>query len=140
MEMSAERYRELYGSKPKSKLGKPTESVEQISLFKWAEFASGRYPCLELMFHIPNEGKRSKATGGRLKAEGLRAGVPDICVPVAREQYHGLYIELKVKGGKPSTLQRQWLKKLNSQGYMATICYGWEDAKDVILKYIKGAG
>lgn len=83
--------------------GQPNESVEQQCLFRWAEFASGKYPELRLMYHIPNGGARSKATAGRLKAEGVKAGVPDICLPVSRDGYHGLYIELKrERGGKIS--------------------------------------
>ena len=77
----------------------PSESVEQQRLFLWARMQSGKYPCLTLMYHIPNEGKRSRATGGRLRAEGLKAGVPDICLPVACGGCHGLYIELKRQHG-----------------------------------------
>lgn len=73
----------------------PTESQEQQRLFQWARMESGRFPELELLYHIPNEGKRSRATGRRMVAEGLKKGVPDICLPVARGGSHGLYIELK---------------------------------------------
>lgn len=47
---------------------------------RWADFALTQYPELELLYHIPNEGKRSKVTGGRLKALGLKSGVPDLFV------------------------------------------------------------
>ena len=62
----------------------PTESEEQQTLFRWAAMQCGKYPELALMFHIPNEGKRSWMTGGRMKAEGLKSGVPDIFLPVPR--------------------------------------------------------
>lgn len=62
----------------------PTESVEQISLFRWANYSRGRYPELALLHHIPNGGTRSKSEAGRFRAEGVKAGVPDICLPVAR--------------------------------------------------------
>lgn len=39
--------------------------------------------------------KRDKATAVALKRQGVKAGVPDICLPVARNGYHGLHIELK---------------------------------------------
>ena len=45
----------------------PTEEVEQVQLFEWAQWASGKYPELGLMHHIPNGGKRGK--GGRLTEE-----------------------------------------------------------------------
>lgn len=78
----------------------PTESEEQQTLFRWAAMQCGKYPELALMFHIPNEGKRSWMTGGRMKAEGLKSGVPDIFLPVPRGEFHGLFVEMKrTKGG-----------------------------------------
>lgn len=78
----------------------PSEDVEQAQLFAWAAYASGKYPELALMHHIPNGGKRGKAEAARFKLQGVKAGVPDIFLPCARGGCHGLYIELKrVKGG-----------------------------------------
>ena len=70
----------------------PTESVEQQCLFRWAAFQIGRYPELKLLYHVPNGGSRKKSEAGRFKAEGVKAGVPDLCLPVARGCSHGLYI------------------------------------------------
>lgn len=77
----------------------PAESVEQQYLFQWARMQAGRWPELEMLYHVPNEGKRNPAAGARLVAEGLKRGVPDICLPVARGGCHGLYIELKRERG-----------------------------------------
>lgn len=112
------------------------ESAEQQALFRWAAFAEGKYPELALLFHIPNEGVRTKANGARLKAEGLRAGVPDIMLPVARGAYHGLFIELKAGKNRPSDAQERWLAALGGQGYMAVVCWGWESAKNMIINYL----
>ena len=91
----------------------PTEDVEQTQLFAWANFARGKYPELTLMYHVPNGGKRSKAEAVRFKAQGVKAGVPDICLPVPRGKYHGLYIELKrVKGGRVSAAQEEYISAL----------------------------
>lgn len=57
----------------------PTESVEQQCLFRWAAFQSGRFPELALLYHVPNGGSRKKAEAGRFRAEGVKAGVPDLC-------------------------------------------------------------
>ena len=67
----------------------PTESVEQQCLFRWAAFQSGRFPELALLYHVPNGGSRKKAEAGRFRAEGVKAGVPDLCLPVARGGFHG---------------------------------------------------
>lgn len=116
----------------------PTESIEQQCLFRWAQFQSGKYPELSLMYHVPNEGKRSRGTGGRMRAEGLKSGVPDICLPVPRGVFHGLYIELKrTQGGKVTGNQSYWLAALEQQGYCAAVCEGWEAAAEVIADYIK---
>lgn len=72
---------------------KRSETTEQIALFNWAKRTESILPELALMYHVPNEGKRSN--GGILKAAGLKSGVPDICLPVANNGFHGLYIELK---------------------------------------------
>lgn len=87
----------------KNKMPVPTEAQEQMTLFSWAAMQSGKYPELNLLYHVPNGGSRHKAEAGRLRAEGVKAGVPDLCLPVARGQYHGLYIELKrQRGGRTS--------------------------------------
>ena len=116
----------------------PTEDIEQTQLFAWAHFARGKYPELALMYHIPNGGKRSKAEAVRFKAQGVKAGVPDICLPVARGKYHGLYIELKrVKGGRVSTAQEEYISALRKQGYRVEVCFGMEQARDVIVEYLE---
>lgn len=115
-----------------------SESSEQALLFKWAAWNHSAYPELELMYHVPNGKKRDIITASRLKAEGVKAGVPDICLPVARSGYHGMYIELKVRNNKASELQESWLKRLSEQGYFTAVCYGWYEAAEVIKRYLVG--
>lgn len=120
-------------------MGDLTENQEQQLLFEWAALSAGRWPELALMYHIPNGGSRSKAEAGRFKAEGVKAGVPDICLPAARGGYHGLYIELKrVKGGRVSPAQQGWIAALRDQGYCACVCKGWDDAAHIIKAYLEG--
>lgn len=114
-----------------------TEECEQIVLFRWAEFSVGQYPELELLYHIPNEGKRSAVTGARLKAQGLKSGVPDVCLPTAHGGYIGLYIEMKVKPNKPTENQKRWLRALREAGHMVAVCYGFEEARNLIEKYLR---
>lgn len=92
------------------------------------------------MHHIPNGGKRDSTTAKMLKAEGVKAGVPDICLPVARGKYHGMYIEMKCGKNKPTENQLWWQVALRRQGYFAIVSYGWEDAADWILKYLNLKG
>lgn len=119
----------------------PTESAEQQCLFRWAQFQSGRFPELALLYHVPNGGSRKKAEAGRFRAEGVKAGVPDLCLPVARGGYHGLYVELKrLKGSKTSEKQTGWLSALAEQGYYTALCKGWEAAAKVIEDYLNMGG
>ena len=115
----------------------PAEHTEQVALFRWAKLAAGAHPELRLMFAVPNGGHRHKATAGRLKAEGVKSGVPDIILPVARGGFHGLYLELKrQKGTRPTAEQRQWLADLEAEGYRTDWCRGWEPAREVIVAYL----
>lgn len=116
----------------------PTESTEQIWLFEWAgQMAVLRWPELDLMYHIPNEGKRTRATGGRMRAEGLKRGIPDVCLPVPRCGYHGLYIEMKrQRGGKLTEEQADKIPRLRAQGYCVEVCKGFHEAADLIEKYM----
>lgn len=116
----------------------PTESEEQQALFQWAENLTYLYPELELLHHIPNEGKRSKAYGAKLRKEGLKEGVPDVHLPVARGQYHSLYIEMKRRSDSvTSQPQRRWIRNLKKYGNAAYVCHGWEEAARVIEEYLK---
>lgn len=114
------------------------EAREQEALFRWAGFAAGTMPELNLLYHIPNGGSRNKAEAANLKRQGVKAGVPDLFLPVARGGYHGLYIELKFGKNKTSKNQDKWLSALSKQGYCAMVCYGWVEAKEAICEYLKG--
>lgn len=121
-------------------LRNPTEDEEQIQLFAWAWFTRGKYPELALMHHIPNGGKRGKVEAARFKAMGVKAGVPDVCLPVPRGGYHGLYVEMKrQQGGRVSEEQNEWMEALRAQGYEAKVCRGWKEAAEAIEQYMKGA-
>jgi hypothetical protein len=113
-----------------------SESTEQQALFQWSEYNKAKYPELELLFHVPNGGKRNVIEAARLKREGVRAGVPDLILPVARGNYHGLFIEMKANKGKATQKQNEWIEKLQAQGYLAVVCNGWEEAKALLQNYL----
>ena len=111
----------------------PTEAEEQEALFAWC-LANG----IE-MVHIPNERKCTAYVAGQLLRQGMRKGFPDNFIPIARGGFHGLFIELKRAKkslSKKSPEQREWVKKLNEEGYKALFCYGAEEAKKVISEYL----
>ena len=113
-----------------------SEYEEQRAVIQWAEVMQGRHPELALLLHIPNEGKRSFRQMQALKSIGLRKGVPDLLLPVARGVYHGLWIEMKAKNGKTTKEQEGWMEALRKQGYVATVCYGAENAIECLKWYL----
>lgn len=116
----------------------PTEAVEQAALMRWAMYEESKWPELTLLYHIPNEGKRSRVTGGQMKAQGMRKGVPDLHLPVARGQYHGLYVEMKRRHGEtPTRDQADWLEALDAQGYCVCWAQGWDAAAHAIRCYLE---
>lgn len=117
-------------------INKTSESEEQQILIEWATIMARKYPEMGLLFHIPNGGARSKATAGKLKAEGVKTGVPDLFLPVAREGFHGLFIEMKIKPNKTTPNQDKWIAALKEQGYRVEVCYGWREAAKVLEGYI----
>ena len=112
-----------------------SEHEEQVAVFNWIVLMSQKYPGLENAFAIPNGGHRHKATAARLKAEGVRAGVPDILIPVARKIYHGLFVEMKVKGRYPTPKQLDFMAALSEQGYLCRVCHNVVEFIEVVEDY-----
>ena len=118
---------------------KHIEDDEQAALFN---ILTVRYPHIRaLTFAIPNGGKRNLREAVRLKEQGVTAGVPDIFCARASGPHHGLFIEMKrpIVKGKPkpviSPTQKEMIITLLGQGYEVCVCYGVEEALDVILQY-----
>ena len=113
-----------------------TEHDDQVALFAWAALAANIDPRLEMLVAIPNGGHRHKAVAARMKAEGLKAGFPDMVLFVPVGEWHGLAIELKYGKNKPTKAQLEWLAALEMQGYKAIWCYGFMDAVTTIEDYL----
>lgn len=124
--------------KPKAaKLPVATEHQEQVALFDWLELESRKYHELRLAFAIPNGASKSWSQAKKFQAEGLRAGVPDVLLPVARGKYHGLFIEMKrAKGGVVSPEQEHWLLCMEIEGYRTDVCRGWIEAQAAVMNYM----
>jgi len=116
----------------------PTEHQEQKAVVEWALWHELQHPELKMLFAIPNGTYKSKAASGMFKAEGLKKGVPDLMLAVARKGYHGLFIEMKrLKGGVVSKEQVWWLNALSEQGYRVATCRGYDQAINIIKDYLE---
>jgi hypothetical protein len=118
-----------------------TERSEQMALFAWAALSVGMHPELKWMFAIKNAEKGGAIRGSMAKAEGVKSGVSDIFLPVARHNMHGLFIEMKKddgkKKGKESEDQKEFGIFANNQGFGYVVCYSWWQARDILIQYLK---
>lgn len=126
-----------YWKEPKKKANyTPHEDDEQATVINYCSYMASKYKGLDLIYAIPNGGSRNQLEAVKLKRTGVKAGVPDLCLPVARNGKHGLYIEMKRKeGGRLSDYQKQWIERLSEQGYETAVCKGADEAIAVIEKY-----
>lgn len=116
-----------------------SEHDEQVNLIQWFRFKSELFGISEqLLFAIPNGGQRNIITASKLKAEGVKAGVPDLFLAYPNRRHCGLFIEMKRESnGRVSDAQKGFLKLLNETGYLAVVCKGWQAAADTIEQYLK---
>jgi hypothetical protein len=106
----------------------PTEHAEQVSLCGWLAINHTELD----YFAIPNGGERNVIVAQKLKAEGVKAGVPDLFFPSIR-----LFIEMKrVKGGQVSPQQKHWHDRLTKAGYTVAVCKGAAEAVQVITQHL----
>lgn len=115
----------------------PSEHEEQSTVIRYCDIK--KIP----VFAIPNANALSSQNKqmairnmAKMKREGLRKGIPDLFIPVAKDNYHGLFIEMKrIKGSTTSKEQKDWIEKLNNNGYKAIVCKGSKVAIEEIEKY-----
>ena len=116
------------------------EHNEQAAFFRWTELLEKQYPALGRFFAVPNGGHRKKAVAGKLKAEGVRKGVPDVLnlTPrniVGRGAYHGLVLEFKVGRNRLSAEQEDWCDYFDRNNYRVAVPRSWVEAALVAIEY-----
>ncbi len=112
------------------------EHNEQVAVIDWAKYEIIKYPCLDLLYSIPNGGARNVVVAVKLKAEGVKSGVPDLCLPVARHGFHSLYIEMKYGKNKPSADQKRIIERLQEEGNKVVVCYSADEAIKALKEYL----
>ena len=115
-----------------------SEHIEQVHLFSWIKRNAVKHPEMGLIFAVPNGGLRDKVTAAKMVAEGVNAGIPDIMIPIARDGYHGAFIELKSRrpGARLSKAQKDKMSRLTEQGYKCVVCSGSDEAITFIKQYL----
>jgi hypothetical protein len=123
---------------PESLASCGSEHAQQTALFCWAAMPTIQrlYPELKFMFAIPNGGERNKIVAGNLKAEGVRAGVWDIFLPIPVRLSHGMFIEMKVDNNGLTAEQKTFGLFILANHYETAVCYNWQDAVRAIVQYL----
>lgn len=118
-----------------------TESQIQQQLMRWwaLQHRILGVKSEHLLMAFPMQGGRSPRNGARMKAEGMRKGLPDmfLAVPNLRTGWAGLWIELKRPGGRVSPEQSDFLDDLRAQNYVCEVCWGFDHAKQTIESYLR---
>ena len=113
-----------------------SEDTEQMAVITWARWQEDTYPELKLLYHVPNGGSRNKVEAAKFKQMGVRAGVPDLVLPVPKGIYCGLFIEMKYDKGRLQESQKDYLNKAMYYGHCCYVCYSAEDAIGIIKEYL----
>jgi hypothetical protein len=115
-----------------------TESNEQIAAMDWLR---AQHPFIaEHTLHIGNERKASYYAGYIMKRMGVLKGASDIFMAWPNGGYHGLFIEVKSKIGRPTVEQKAFIQRMIDRGYKAVICYGAEEVINTMREYINYQG
>ena len=119
----------------------------QKACVNWFGYQYPQYK--DLLIAIPNGGKRHVKTAAKLKAEGVKAGVPDLflAAPVGykveangrkiiEHLSAGLWIEMKTEKGVVRDSQKKYLDRLSEFGYSTVVCRSFEEFTKSIETYL----
>jgi hypothetical protein len=112
-----------------------SEHDEQTQLFQILALYEERYPVLRWIFAIPNGGKRHPATAMKLKQEGVRRGIPDICIPYPVDEWAGCYVEMKFGKGRLTKEQQEFIEAFQNT-HKIYVCYSAIEAAHAIGEYL----
>lgn len=126
------------------------EHYDQCIVMNWCELNKTKYPCLGFIYAIPNMSMAHVNFRVKMKAEGLKKGMVDWCLPWPKQDFiagemvgHGnfyvvcgLYVEMKVKPNKPTPEQEAWLEWLSSVGFVAKVAWSADQAIGYLKEYV----
>ncbi len=120
------------------------EELKQTALFKWAVWI--RIPSApdiepgakvsDYLFAIPNGGSRNKIEAAKMKASGVKAGVWDLMLPIARQGFNGLWVEMKHGKNGLTDKQQEWGDRMRLAGYKTVTAWTSYEAETAIADYL----
>lgn len=108
----------------------------QADIIRWARSNEREHPELGLLFHPANGGPRSPQQGMKFRLLGVKPGTPDLCFPVARNGFIGLWMELKDAKGRVSEEQTLWMDALKKQGHKCEVVKTAEAGIRLLKEYL----
>jgi hypothetical protein len=111
------------------------QSIEHKEQVKLVQRVRAFYPDV-IIAAIPNGGNRTPSERVRLHAEGVLAGMPDLCVLKRSKGFGGLFVEMKTKIGVVSKEQGCLAKQLNDEGYLCVIARSADEGFKIIEEYL----
>jgi hypothetical protein len=129
--------------KPKrayTKRSEGSEHQEQSAVVDWWDVACKGYGLPHFaLFAVPNGAffGSGYATAAKLKKEGMRKGILDLVLAVPRDQFHGLFIEMKYGSNTPTPEQWKVKEYLEKAGYCCSIHWSADEAIKAIKEYLQ---
>lgn len=106
----------------------------QVSCVRWFRL---KYPKMKnILFSVPNGGRRDAVTGAKLKDEGVTSGVADLILLKSNRYYGGLAIEMKKPGGYQSKSQKEWQKECEAAGNKYVVCRSLDEFMKAVTDYL----
>lgn len=132
--MTYEEMIKLAGNTKSRKKLTDDEHKIQCACVRWFRL---KYPKLKnILFAVPNGGRRDAITGAKLKEEGATSGVSDLILLKSNRFYGGLCIEMKKPGGYQSASQKEWQKDAEANGAKYVVCRSLDEFMKVITDYL----
>lgn len=114
-----------------------SEHDEQVLYFDWLQWVTiNGLPLRRYCFAVPNGGHRRSSVAGKLKAEGVTPGVPDVFIRVPSGTWHGMQIEAKRMGGKPTGMQLDQIEACREMQYWAVVAEGFDEMRRSTVQYL----
>jgi len=128
---------------------KKEESQLQTAVINWWQLAHRGLgvPDERLLYMVPNGAYFGGGVTARgvpiaairahaMKAQGMRSGIPDLCLAVMRHGHGALYLEMKTPTGATSPAQRELHALLTAQGYRVVVPRTFDQAVAAITLYL----
>jgi hypothetical protein len=114
-------------------MSKSLEGQIQIEVFNWIRANEEEHPVLKVVYHTPNSFfGTSFGVVMWLKKLGMRKGVYDIIVPISKQGYSSLWIEIKKGKGKLTPEQNMFSEIINQYSDNPTMFKVFYDADSCI--------